>query len=84
MNQFLLEAITVTFLGGLIGIIGGSFLSYLIAVVARYLGYDWAFIISLGSVLLSIGVSASVGLIFGLYPANKASKLQPVEALRYE
>ena len=84
MNQFLLEAISVTLVGGIIGVIGGTVLSYLIAVVARYLEYDWAFIVSLSSVFLSISVSAAVGLVFGLYPARQASKLQPVEALRYE
>lgn len=82
--QFLMESITVTFLGGIIGIISGILLSFIIAVVARALGYDWSFSISVLSIVLGVGVSAAVGVLFGLYPARKASLLEPVEALRYE
>ena len=84
LSQFLVEAITVTILGGGIGVVGGSFLSFLIAVGAQFLGYDWAFKVSLFSIILAIGVSTIIGVIFGLYPARKASKLEPTEALRYE
>ncbi len=84
MRQFLLEAGVLTFLGGIIGIIIGTVISYLISLVMKYLGYDWAFVISIISVLLAIGVSILTGVIFGLYPALKASKLNPIEALRYE
>lgn len=84
LNQFLLETIVVTTIGGAIGIISGVFVSFLIALVAQKLGYDWEFVITLQSVILSIGVSAIVGIVFGLYPAHKASSLEPVEALRYE
>lgn len=82
--QFLFEAIIVTFLGGLIGIIGGAVTSYLISVGANYLGYEWAFVVSLSSIILATTVSVSIGIIFGLYPAVKASRLDPIEALRYE
>jgi len=84
MRQFLLEAATLTFLGGIIGIIIGTVISFLISLVMNYLNYDWAFVISITSVLLAIGVSILTGVIFGLYPALKASKLNPIEALRYE
>lgn len=84
MNQFLIEAGTLTFVGGVIGILIGITISYLLTVLMHYLGYDWAFVISINSVLLAIGVSIFTGVIFGLYPALKASKLDPIEALRYE
>ena len=84
MNQFLLEAGMLTFLGGVAGIIIGILISYLITLLMHYLGYDWAFVISVTSILLSIGVSILTGVIFGLYPALKASKLNPIDALRYE
>ncbi len=84
MSQFLMEAVTVTLLGGIVGIIGGAIVSFLIAMGANFLGYDWAFVVSLLSIILAVGVSMLVGLVFGLYPARKASKLEPVEALRYE
>ena len=83
-NQFLIEAAILTFIGGLIGIVIGVIISYLIALVANFLDYDWAFIISPISIILAIIVSTAVGLIFGLYPAIKASRLEPIEAIRYE
>jgi len=82
--QFLFEASTITFVGGIVGIILGVFISWLISVVANYLDYDWAFIISPLAIVLAVSISIIIGLIFGLYPAKKASKLEPVEALRYE
>lgn len=84
LGQFLEESIVVTMLGGILGIIGGTLLSFLIAIVARQLGYDWAFSVTLPSIFLAISVSTLVGLIFGIYPARRASKMEPVEALRYE
>ncbi len=83
-NQFLLESSIVTGLGGLLGIIVGVIISYLIAVGARYAGYDWAFVISPLSIILALGVSVLTGLLFGLYPAFKAAKLDPITALSYE
>lgn len=84
MRQFLLEAGTLTSLGGIIGILVGVLVAYLISILMHILGYDWAFVISVTSVVLAVGVSILTGVIFGLYPAFKASKLNPIEALRYE
>jgi putative ABC transport system permease protein len=83
-NQFLLEAVLLTSLGGIIGIIIGVLISFLISLLMNKLGYDWQFIISAGSILLSVGVSVLTGIVFGLFPAIKAAKLDPIDALRYE
>jgi putative ABC transport system permease protein len=83
-NQFLIEAILLTSVGGILGIGIGSLISYAIAFGARYAGYDWAFLISPTAILLALGVSVATGVTFGLYPAIKASKLDPIVALRYE
>ncbi len=83
-NQFLLEASLLTSLGGALGIIFGVIISYLAAVGIRTLGYDWAFEISFVSIGLAVGVSILTGVLFGLYPAFKAAKFNPIDALRYE
>jgi putative ABC transport system permease protein len=84
MSQFLIEAVSITVLGGLIGIAGGVILSTFISIVAKLLGYNWSLVISPASIIIAVTVSALVGIAFGLYPARKASRLEPVEALRYE
>jgi len=83
-NQFLLESIVLTFTGGVLGILLGILISYLVAIGARLAGYDWAFIISPFAVLLAVSVSVITGIVFGIYPALKAAKLDPIDALRYE
>lgn len=83
-NQFLIESSLVTLLGGIGGIVVGTVISYGFALAARYAEYEWAFVISLSSIALAVGVSIVTGVIFGLYPAYKAAKLNPIEALRYE
>lgn len=83
-NQFLFEAIILTFTGGIIGILVGVTVSYFVALGVRFFGYDWAFIISPISIMLAVAVSVITGIVFGLYPAMKASKLDPIVALRYE
>ncbi len=83
-NQFLLEASLLTGFGGVIGIIIGVLISFLASLLMAKLGYDWEFIISPISVILSVSVSVLTGIVFGLFPAIKASKLDPIDALRYE
>jgi len=84
MVQFLAESVTITLAGGIIGIVIGLAISSSVAVIARYLGYNWDLVISPSSIILGFSVALAVGLIFGIYPANKAAKLNSIEALRYE
>lgn len=84
LTQFLVETIVIAFSGGLVGILLGSLAAVLITVVVRYLGYNWDLIISIFSISLATSVSVLVGLIFGIYPARRAAKLDPIEALHYE
>ncbi len=83
-NQFLIEAVVLTGVGGILGIVVGILISYLIALGAQYAGYDWNFVISPLAIILAIFVSSLTGIVFGLFPAMKASKLDPIDALRYE
>lgn len=82
--QFLLESAVITLFGGLVGVLFGVGLAYLIALIIPRFGYDWAFIIPPVSIVLGFFVSLVIGIIFGLYPAFRASQTSPMEALRYE
>jgi putative ABC transport system permease protein len=85
LNQFLIESVSLTFLGGIIGFIGGSLVSLGASIVlSKLLSTDWAFVIPFGAVVLAFGVAIVVGLVFGIYPARKAAKLNPIDALRHE
>ena len=85
MNQFLFEAVTLTLLGGIIGFLGGTLISFGASIaLTSALKTNWGFTIPIGAVILSFGVATVIGLIFGIYPARKASKLNPIEALRHE
>ncbi|MEW6735908.1 MAG: ABC transporter permease [Acidobacteriota bacterium] len=79
LKQFLVEALTISFLGGLTGVLFGFGVSRMVALYA-----EWSTVVTGSSIAMSFGVSAAVGLIFGIYPAVRASRLDPIEALRYE
>lgn len=79
LRQFLTESVLICVGGGGLGIGFGFFLAWLIARTA-----DWKTIVTTASVVIAFGVSVLVGIVFGIYPAMKASKISPIEALRYE
>ena len=78
-GQFLTEAVMLTFLGGIFGILLGWLISL---AITKFAGM--ATTVSISSIFLAFGVSAAIGLIFGYYPARRAAKLNPIEALRFE
>jgi putative ABC transport system permease protein len=84
LGQFLLEASFIALTGGLIGVFGGMFLSWLIALVLTHAMGQWNLHIEPWSIALGLGLSLFTGIAFGMMPAIRASRLDPVEALRYE
>ena len=83
--QFLIEAIVLSVCGGLIGIfIGSSLASVSGLVISNLMKASWPAVVSIQAALIAFGVSAVIGIFFGLYPANKAAGLTPTEALRHE
>ena len=79
LRQFLTESVLISVGGGLLGIGCGFFLAWLISRTA-----EWKTIVTLESVAIAFGVSVLVGVVFGIYPAMKAARINPIEALRYE
>ncbi len=79
VRQFLTESVMISTFGGALGIAFGFFLSWLIAYVA-----EWKTIVSVPSIVIAFGVSVAVGVLFGIYPAQKAARVNPIDALRYE
>jgi putative ABC transport system permease protein len=77
--EFLIEAVILSFVGGVLGVALGIVMVQAVTVTA-----GWPTIISAQVVSIVIAFSASIGLFFGLYPANKAARLNPIDALRYE
>jgi len=84
MLQFLIESGVVAGFGGLIGIALGIGIAFLASIIIPRLGYEWRFLVPGSSVAIGFFVSFLIGILFGLYPARKASKIPPIEALRYE
>ncbi|MDD3381857.1 MAG: ABC transporter permease [Rugosibacter sp.] len=79
LTQFLVEAVTLSLIGGLIGILLGISTTALIASLA-----GWPMALSINAILLATGFATLIGIFFGYYPARKASRLLPIDALRYE
>jgi putative ABC transport system permease protein len=79
LTQFLIEAIVLSLTGGVIGLILGEIAAFFLAILG-----DWVFAIKLDTVLLALGFSLLVGVVFGVWPARTAAKLEPIDALRFE
>ena len=84
MTQFLVEAVLITLFGALVGIIIGAAISKLIALGAGFAGLAWEFRIPLRAFIVSISFAFLFGIFFGVYPARKAAKMNPIDALRKE
>ncbi|MCF8524397.1 MAG: ABC transporter permease [Aquiluna sp.] len=79
LTQFLIEAIVLSLAGGVVGLILGEIAAYFLAIIG-----DWVFSIQLETVLGALGFSLVVGVVFGVWPARTAAKLEPIDALRFE
>jgi putative ABC transport system permease protein len=79
LTQFLIEAIVLSLAGGVIGLILGQITAFFLAILG-----DWVFAIKLDTVILALGFSLLVGVVFGVWPARTAAKLEPIDALRFE
>ncbi|MCR4311299.1 MAG: FtsX-like permease family protein [Candidatus Taylorbacteria bacterium] len=85
LTQFLIEAVVLTVIGGVVGVLIGAGLSLLITkLIVTFASIFWPWSFPWMGAALGIGVSALIGLVFGIYPARKASHKSPMEALRYE
>lgn len=84
LRQFLIEAVFLTTFGGLIGVTLGILLTWIAIQVILQFQSGWAFVLSWSGVLLGLGVSMTIGIVFGFAPARQAAKLSPIEALRHE
>jgi putative ABC transport system permease protein len=79
VRQFLSEAVLISIAGGLVGILFGWALAQIIGSAA-----GWPTVVTVSSIAVAFGVSVFIGLLFGIYPAVQAAKLDPIEAIRYE
>jgi len=84
MREFLVEAVLVTVLGGIIGIGLGALLGFAVSIIANSAHMAWTFSVPLYAIILAFGVSAIIGISFGVFPARSAARMDPIEALRYE
>jgi len=85
LTQFLFEAMILTGVGGVIGILLGVFFSLIVSILlTTFLGFAWVFSFPVAAATLGLGISVLVGLVFGIYPARQAARKSPIEALQYE
>ncbi len=84
LQQFLIESIALTGVGGVLGILLGWGISQAVQRIAQAQGLTLLLLVTTGTVLIAVGVSVGIGLLFGLYPAMRAARLHPIQALRYE
>ncbi len=84
LNEFLIEAILLTLIGGFLGVLTGILGAFIVSKIAQSFGLDWDFIVPIWGVVLSVSVSALIGIIFGVFPAKNAARLNPIEALNKE
>jgi putative ABC transport system permease protein len=84
LREFLVESILVTVLGGVVGIGFGALAGWGVSVIATHANLAWTFTVPLYAIAIGFGVSAVIGITFGVLPAYSAAKLDPIEALRYE
>jgi putative ABC transport system permease protein len=85
LEQFLIESILLTLFGGILGIaLGAAVIGLIYVIVSHVSTVDWVFAFPASAVILGVGVSSAAGLLFGIYPARKAGRKNPIDALRYE
>lgn len=84
LKQFLTEAVVITGIGGIIGVLIGFAVSWSIAAVIQQLGYSWDFIVTPDSVLYASAIIVGIGIVFGYAPAKRAAEYNAIEALKYE
>ncbi len=84
LAEFLIESILLTVFGGIMGVVFGAGISFGIAKIAQSFGFAWQFSVPISGILIGVGVAGIIGLVFGVFPARRAAKMDPMEALRYE
>ncbi|SRR3989338_53190 len=84
LSEFLLEAVLLTLLGGVAGILSGAAMAFLVSKIAASYGLAWDYIVPLYGIIISVSISALIGIVFGVFPARNAAKLDPIQALNKE